>query len=159
MTGPELYPLLFTKRGELSEFAAYCDTDRQTIARRFEAVKINIDTLKKYAEWKNLPESKFIAWATGYHTDQPPTKTVEEAMELYSINKKNSGDTMIYENLIMQMLADQREKNAALMKLANAAEINSITIAKLSGVEDYKIDIVLTGATDTRHLGKAKAGS
>jgi hypothetical protein len=149
MTGSELYAILFEKHGDLSKFARYAGVERQVMKSRFKVKNVNVDILRKYAAWKGLNEAEFITWAQGL-SGRPVTEpiTVTEPMAQYNSGQNNdqrlistlhqTDNTMTME-VILKMLDGQAQQNAALVKLANAAEINAITIAKLHGLSESDI--------------------
>lgn len=163
MTGPELKGLLFTRKGELSEFARHCGISRQQLGERFMAAKMNMDTLKKYAAWKGIDEGQFILFATGpvpppkgeYSTEDAPGAVVNEHSADYiplSLTPQNETTMM---NVIMKLLEDQKDKNQAINKLSDASLISSYTMAKLSGCTEREIKALLENRGPQ---GKAKVG-
>lgn len=160
MTGKELKGLLFTRKGELSEFARYCGMTRQKLGERFAAVKMNMETLKKYAAWKGIDEGQFILFATGplpekkvsYSTAEQPTSTANEDAPPYLSHPQNDTPMM---QVVMKLLEDQAEKNKALVRFGDAMLISNYNMAKLTGCTERELKDLLE---DRAAEGKAKVG-
>lgn len=65
MNGLELKSLLFTKRGEQAEFAAYLKITPQALKSKFDADKVDNEILRKYAIFKKYDVEDFLKWAAG----------------------------------------------------------------------------------------------
>ena len=148
MTGQKLRQILFTKRGDIAAFAKYCNMQLQYIVSRFEAKKIDIDVLKKYAAWKGINEAEFISYATGPAPayDAPPEATgivnephsKKKSKEILTEGFNQNSQPMPY-SIIMKMLENQEHQNESMRMLARAAEVNAMTIARLSGIQDVEL--------------------
>src|SRR6185437_15593774 len=160
MTGKELRVILFKEYGSLTAFGKYVmpgdELARQKVSSRFTSQKVDIDILKKYAAWRGIPEMPFIQSATGDGSTleallQAATLHINWEAEPVTVNEPGAKYEAPPEPLTMQIVRElilvQREQNIALMKLANAAEINAKTIGKLNGINtdtDSNTDTYLT---------------
>lgn len=160
MTGPELKEILFTRKGDLSEFARYCGLTRQKVGERFKAAKMNMETLKQYAAWKGIDEGQFIVFASGpvpekkdsYSATEQATSVVNEDTLPYISNPKNDTHMM---QVVMKLLEDHAEKTQAIINLSEAAKICNYTMAKLNGCTEREIMALLENRAPQ---GKEKVG-
>ncbi len=145
MTGPQLKQKLFPEseagkgnKWNLNSFAAFTGLSRQDMQSRFRSQKVNIDLLKQYAQWKGLNEGQFITYATGpllkEYNNSDTNNVLHEQEATYKKEPKTDPQQNDIIRVMLGLIEVQREQNNAMLKLANAAEINAKTIAKMNGI-------------------------
>ena len=163
MTPQELKEKLFDENNTIYAFAKSVNADHKALIAKFRAKELKPSFLAQLAAWKGVPEADFNQWVkgpagaplkvvknipknsgTGRDLHEPAGEygnkkevhntSLTGGNSNHSVPSPISNDQNMIMKVVMEMLVVQKEQNAAMLKLANAAEINAITIARLNGI-------------------------